>query len=294
MTQMDCTICGSAHLEVLAVRGELTIFRCRTCGVTKGSLSGLMENDSAISTSPNHFSFVTDNFEALIGENVSLLNKRVSTYSRILGKSPVTWLEVGPGSGAFGQAVERSGSFWVGVEIDSAMAKRASTLGQNVIEANFANLSPATVLSSPEVSRSQGFDIVYSTQVVEHVPNPEAFMKTAFSVLRPGGLLHIDVPNHNGLTGLVRKVNKRSDGYGEIVPPHHMLAYDKHALEKLLKRSKFEIVSIATYAYNHPRFGLAHARLSPSKKFQGLWKLSGLAGLGGNLVALARKPVDDV
>jgi 2-polyprenyl-3-methyl-5-hydroxy-6-metoxy-1,4-benzoquinol methylase len=293
MSSIGCTNCAAAELRTVVVRRGLTVRRCGECGVAKGQLTNDPQDvpdARAIATSPDHFSFVTENYDSLVNENSVLLRNRMSTYDRVLGKSPATWLEVGPGSGAFGEALVRYGSYWLGVEIEPEMAKRSIGLGQNVIEANFSELTPSSLANPEMVDENGGFDVVYSTQVMEHVPNPEPFLRTALSVLRPGGIVHIDVPNHNGLTGTIRKMNKWSSGYGEIVPPHHMLAYDKTALTRLLKRNGFEVVDVSTYAYNHPTFGLAHARISQNKTHQRVWRLSGLLGLGGNLVALARKP----
>jgi SAM-dependent methyltransferase len=40
------------------------------------------------------------------------------------------------------------------------------------------------------------FDIVYSANVLEHTNIPEMVLKEAFRVLKPGGILHFEVPNH--------------------------------------------------------------------------------------------------
>jgi hypothetical protein len=49
------------------------------------------------------------------------------------------------------------------------------------------------------------------------------------------------------------------------------------------------VYNIFACRYDHPVFGLAHARMNESAKMRTVWALSGMVGGGGNLVALARK-----
>src|ERR1700737_1383843 len=42
----------------------------------------------------------------------------------------------------------------------------------------------------------QSFDIVYSANVLEHTNEPDRVLAEAVRVLRPGGILHMEVPNH--------------------------------------------------------------------------------------------------
>jgi SAM-dependent methyltransferase len=42
----------------------------------------------------------------------------------------------------------------------------------------------------------QSFDIVYSANVLEHTSNPMRVLSEALRVLRPGGILHFEIPNY--------------------------------------------------------------------------------------------------
>jgi SAM-dependent methyltransferase len=247
-------------------------------------------SDEAVLTDPNHFNMVIDNYTELTDVNRSLLTRRLPHYRKLLGDIPKNWLEIGPGSGAFGDAVTQSGAFWLGVEIDKNMAAHMRSQGKNVVHADFAVSNPDDWIPD-EIKNQGGFDIVHFTQVFEHVVKPTRFLENAFSLLRPGGIIHIDVPHHNGLTGLIRKFNIFGSGYGEITPPHHMISYGKNTLRSAIESTGFLVDDLFSCANNDPVFGLAHAHLMQDTKLRIIWSASRMFGLGGNLVALAHKPL---
>ena len=164
------------------------------------------------------------------------------------------------------------------------------TQGKNVIHADFA-ISDVSAFMPDAVKANGGFDVVHFTQVLEHVVKPAQFLANACLALRPGGLLHLDVPNDGGLTALARKLNPFSEGYGEITPPHHMIAYNKNTMQQMIEAAGFVVDDIFACAYDDSVFGLAHAHLLKNGRLGAAWKASALLGLGGNLVALAHKPL---
>ncbi len=94
-------------------------------------------------------------------------------------------LEVGCAEGEFiGLACEK-GFECVGIEPDAVLAARAvSSSGCHVAAAMFPCPLPIDT-----------FDVVASFHVIEHVPDPCAFLRTCASYLHPGGVLYIATPD---------------------------------------------------------------------------------------------------
>lgn len=103
------------------------------------------------------------------------------------------------------------------------------------------------------------FDVVFFSQVLEHVPTPLAFLEKVRSVAR---LVHLDVPNHNSLAANLRKFSA-SYCFGAIQPPHHLVGYDRRSLAHLLGRARLTPVILRSFRNDHTVWGQALTVTSP-------------------------------
>jgi SAM-dependent methyltransferase len=89
----------------------------------------------------------------------------------------------------------------------------------------------------PEAEVGQ-FDAVHMAFVMEHVRDPQQFLSKVHRVLKPGGVLCIEVPNDfNPLQSIVRSVLGK-DPYW-ICAPDHINYFSFDSLETLLKNAGF-------------------------------------------------------
>ena len=77
--------------------------------------------------------------------------------------------------------------------------------------------------------RSDSFDSVLCTQVLEHVPDPLCVLSEVRRVLRPGGLALLTVPLNSGIHGA----------------PHDYFRFTEHGLRVLCDRAGLEVKVIA-------------------------------------------------
>ncbi len=82
------------------------------------------------------------------------------------------------------------------------------------------------------------FDVAYCSEVIEHVPQPQAFLRDIYRLLLPGGLLYLTTPDISHW----RRPRKLANWDG-FCPPSHVLYFNPENLISLAQRCGLELVS---------------------------------------------------
>lgn len=127
--------------------------------------------------------------------------------------SDASVLDVGCGEGHFLVKAARKGAIASGIELNRQAADVARSKGIRVHEE----------LIGAHVTRD-GYDMVTSFQVLEHVTDPLGFLRDCVRVLKPGGALIVGVPNDDSFLRL-------DDEAVLNQPPHHMGLWNRASLE---------------------------------------------------------------
>ena len=144
-------------------------------------------------------------------------------------------LDLGCGAGRFVAALRDAGAEPVGVELAAAALERAR---RNVAGADLrlVNEDGTLPLGHGEV------DVVWCSEVLEHVPDTVAFLTEVRRVLRRGGRLLVTVPDH----GLVRRTGIALLRHEAHYDPlgQHLRFYTRRSLERALDAIGFADVRI--------------------------------------------------
>jgi SAM-dependent methyltransferase len=123
---------------------------------------------------------------------------------------------------------------------------------------------------------SESFDVALASHVIEHLNNPESFIREARRVLRPGGYFLITTPNINGFQAWLFGSRWRSAIFD------HLYLFSARTLSALLKKANFIPEGIYTWG------GLAEGIAPPFlKRFAD--RAAKPLGLGDVMLIKARK-----
>ncbi len=108
-----------------------------------------------------------------------------------------------------------------------------SSIGIDVVQTSHGTEMVDMIYDGKKIPFPDGeFDYVFSTEVMEHVPEPKDFLKEIHRVLKPGGVLILTVPF--------------------MVPlheePYDFYRYTKHALKYLVEATGFSSHEVKTFS----------------------------------------------
>jgi SAM-dependent methyltransferase len=137
----------------------------------------------------------------------------------------------------------------------------------------------------------QAYDLVYSHSL-EHVPDARYSIAQSRRLLKPDGLLMLEVPNQfyslkDKLKDLLTTLAPRSNRmfYQEVKAEFHTFFFNPHTLRELLVSEGYEILSLRTYLPNHPVY-LFNPRGRWLQEF--IYAIGGLVGRGPCIEVVAK------
>ena len=247
--QQSCPLCPKSTTRLLGRRGGAAhrlglgvvslIYQCRGCGLI---FPDPMPIPSQIA---EHYGDAEKYFlEHPLEGKVAAYESVVNAIEE-LGLRDGRLLDIGAGRGEMLRAATARGWKAVGLEPSSNFARFAREYsGAEVVEAKLED----------RPFESESFDVVTLGAVLEHVFNPVELLTEINRVLRPGGMLWLDVPNEAGAFYRLGNVYQRLKGRDWVVnlsptfPPYHVFGFTPRALSALMNLTGFDVVKFKTYA----------------------------------------------
>lgn len=145
-------------------------------------------------------------------------------------------LDLGCGQGEFTAELASAGAASVGVEVAQAALERATRAHP---ELDF-RLAP---IDGPLPFADGAFDLVWASEVIEHVADTARWLSEVRRVLAPSGRLLVTTPNHPRAALLIQGLERYSEPLGD-----HLHLYTRRSLRAVLLDFGFDRVAIRTAA----------------------------------------------
>lgn len=137
-------------------------------------------------------------------------------------------LEIGCAKGSFLKKMKESGAIVEGLEMNPGALDKCTQKGLLASDVSIEKFS---------IDKKNLYDVVCSFQVMEHVEGVRDFLQSSISILKPGGLMIVSVPNNDSLIF-------RSNDVSLNMPPHHMGLWNLNSLIKLQKYFNIKVESV--------------------------------------------------
>ncbi|HTX10979.1 MAG TPA: class I SAM-dependent methyltransferase [Solirubrobacteraceae bacterium] len=160
----------------------------------------------------------------LLGPRLAFLRDEVRPGDRAL--------DLGCGTGEFTAALARAGAEVVGADVAEAALTRARARHP---ELDF-RLVP---IDGPLPFSDNAFDLVWASEVIEHVADTARWLSEVRRVLAPRGRLLITTPSHGRLLLAVGGIERYSEPLGD-----HLHLYSKRSLRSLLEDFGFDGIEV--------------------------------------------------
>ncbi len=213
---MKCKLCGANKFKAIYQVQGVPIEKCQKCGLVRTNKTSFASY-GAYHRDPDYLKYDKD-FENIFAKRFELLSKRFEKPGKVI--------EIGASTGLLLSIFKAHGWETLGVE-PSESAKAARKKSIKIIDLPFEKVDLGM----------NSFDLAILNHTLEHMTDPLFALKKVNVILKPKGLVYIDVPNFGSLAQKVQK-----EYWKALLPREHVHHFSKETLTKMLRKANFDTV----------------------------------------------------
>ncbi len=229
---VKCNLCGQDNSDNFILFDDYKYVICRNCGLIYQNPRPVFQ-DLKGRYSQKYFNYEyrnKDNFFNLM--KLTLNDIRFDRISKKFTNKDRKFLDIGSALGLLLNYVKAKGWEPVGVEICKESAEYARK--------NFGVKIHNKTLEQTGF-KSNTFEIVHMSHVIEHVPSPQDTIVEIYRILKPGGYLIITTPRVDSFQAWLFKETWRS------YHRDHIYIFSKKTLKGMLLKAGFSIEKFVTW-----------------------------------------------
>jgi 2-polyprenyl-3-methyl-5-hydroxy-6-metoxy-1,4-benzoquinol methylase len=276
-----CPMCGQAAAKVIYPNFDpYAVVQCQSCNfyylsprLTQAAMMESYRKD-------NYFEGDKGGYDSYLEQETALRAtfKRLMQNLRQRGIKGHSLLEIGCGYGYLLDAAKHDFAIRVGTDFSANAVTQAEKSGARVYRGGVENLPDG-----------ETFDCVVLTHVIEHVYEPEAFLRSLKEKVAVGGRIVVATPDMGSLWRSA--LGKR---WPSFKMPEHILYFDYRSLAALMQRVGFTHLQSVPYPHAFPLTLIAsklNLRLPKAFESINLWIPGTTLAISGIVSNPASKPI---
>lgn len=141
------------------------------------------------------------------------------------------FLDVGCNLGYTAEAARELGLKAYGIDIDPVAIE--------IAKKSFPKTAGFEQITIEDMARrGDKFDLVYCSEVLEHVGGSEGFIEAVAKVMNPGAILYLTTPDAGHW-----RVPKSFSSWSMVCPPQHVTYFSREGLRRIFERHRLRILS---------------------------------------------------
>lgn len=231
---IPCNLCGRNDHQPYCPENGLGLVKCQGCGFVYVSprpdakelyaLYGETYFHNAESGVVGYTNYIHD--EPNIRRTAQRRMKQLENYVR-----PGRLLDVGCATGFFMDEARKRGWTVEGLDV--------SSFGVDYARKHFGLKTHHGALTELDFENGS-YDLVTMWDVIEHVPDPTAYVRRAAELLRTGGVISLATPDVDSLPA--RLAGKRWVGFK--LSEEHVYYFSVNTLSRMLEAAGFEVINV--------------------------------------------------
>lgn len=230
---MKCKVCEAGDCKPYLKVSDYDILKCSSCG---HGHTNPVPNDEELNRMYNEAYFDDQYIDVRLG--TSEFDRRLRGYTKKVIEIQNYYkggklIDIGCGMGSFAYAAKKCGF--------DAHAFDVTDANRDTIENELG--IPLHVGAIEQIDpKEKNFDVVTMWHSLEHQRDVRRTLEVVSKILEPGGLVVIEVPNHDCVDALELK-----EKWEAWQPPFHIHHFSKNSLMTLLDKYNYEVLATETY-----------------------------------------------
>lgn len=224
---MKCPVCQSPDHAPVTSKDNYVIHKCGECTVM---FVHPFPSAQELTDFYNNY-HKSKQYKDKIKSKTKRARSRIASLGR---RGNLSFLDVGCNLGFATEAGRSLGYQALGVDVDVDAIERAAVLFP---QAQFRCV-PIDVLAA----EGNKFDVIYCSEVIEHLVDPLQFLKDIRSVMKDDSILFLTTPD-NGHYSLPKDIEKLVK-WNSFRPPEHLIYFNKTSLKRIFRDAGFSNVRL--------------------------------------------------